>query len=51
VAGYAFEGSKALTEDNLWFVGLALDDENQFEASDARIAQWCDNLLESWHLG
>lgn len=50
VAGYTFEGSKALTDDQQWFVGLALDDENQFELSDTRIAEWCDGLIETWQL-
>lgn len=50
VEGYEFEGSKALTDDGQFFVGLALDDENQFEDSDARIAQWCADLRESWLL-
>ena len=28
------------------FVGLALDDVNQFEQSDERIAQWCEQILQ-----
>ncbi|WP_026971693.1 flavodoxin FldB [Aliagarivorans marinus] len=42
--GYEFEASKALTEDGQFFYGLALDDENQYEHSDQRIADWCDQL-------
>ena len=42
--GYEFEASKALTADGSHFVGLALDDENDFELSDQRIARWCDQL-------
>lgn len=42
---YEFEGSKALTEDKSHFVGLALDDESQYEKTDERIAQWCEQLL------
>ncbi|MCM2681332.1 flavodoxin FldB [Echinimonas agarilytica] len=48
---YQFNASKALTPDNSQFVGLALDDEGQFERSDQRIEDWCDQLLnelESW---
>lgn len=43
--GYTFEASKALTEDQTHFVGLALDEDNQFELSDARIATWCEQVL------
>ena len=42
--GYTFEASQALTEDQGHFVGLALDDEHQFQQSEARIAQWCESL-------
>jgi flavodoxin II len=44
--GYTFNESQALTEDKQHFVGLALDDENQFDQTDQRIAQWCEQLLE-----
>lgn len=44
--GYEFEASKALTEDKTQFVGLALDDENQYEQTDERIAQWTAALLK-----
>ncbi len=44
--GYEFEASKALTEDKTQFVGLALDDENQYEQTDGRIAQWTAALLK-----
>ncbi|MEO0443367.1 MAG: flavodoxin, partial [Pseudomonadota bacterium] len=42
--GYSFTGSQALTEDHSHFVGLALDDENQFDQTDERIATWCEQL-------
>lgn len=44
--GYEFEASKALTEDNSQFVGLALDEDNQYEQSDERIALWCQQIQE-----
>lgn len=44
--GYEFNESKAVTEDNEFFVGLPLDDENQFELTDERIKTWCDELLD-----
>lgn len=43
--GYQFEQSKALTEDQLYFVGLALDDENQFDQTDTKLALWCQQIL------
>lgn len=44
-AEYEFNQSKALTDDREFFVGLALDDENQFEQTDARVAKWIDGVL------
>jgi flavodoxin II len=48
--GYEYDGSKALTEDESQFVGLALDDENQFDETDARIAAWCAQILREFGL-
>lgn len=44
--GYDFIDSKGLTEDKQFFVGLSLDDENQYDLSDDRINQWCQQLIE-----
>jgi len=44
--GYEFAASKALTEDNDYFVGLALDEDTQYELSDQRIEQWCLQILD-----
>ena len=44
--GYEFEDSKALTEDRQHFVGLPLDDENQFELTDQLIADWCLQIID-----
>jgi len=44
--GYEFIASKGLTEDKQFFVGLSLDDENQYELSDDRIEQWCKLICE-----
>lgn len=49
-AGYEFESSKALTQDNQYFVGLALDEENEFAESANRIAQWCVQVLAEFGL-
>lgn len=43
--GYDFAHSKALTEDKEFFVGLALDEDNQYDQSEQRIEQWCDQIL------
>ncbi len=40
-SGYDFEGSKALTADKEYFVGLALDDDCEPELSEQRISDWC----------
>ncbi|MCG9678231.1 MULTISPECIES: flavodoxin FldB [Vibrio] len=42
---YEFEASKALTEDGNQFVGLALDEDSQYELSDERIATWIEQVL------
>ncbi len=46
--GYEFTASKALTEDGEFFVGLSLDDENQYEQTDERVKQWCAQIIEEW---
>jgi flavodoxin II len=43
--GYEFNASKALTEDSKSFVGLSLDEDNQYDLSDERIEQWCEQIL------
>lgn len=44
--GYEFIGSKGLTPDKKQFVGLALDEDTQYELTDTRIATWCTQILE-----
>ena len=46
--GYQFNESKALTPDKTHFVCLALDEENEFELSDERIARWCTQVREAF---
>lgn len=45
VEGYEFTQSKALTEDGQYFVGLSLDDENQWQHSEKRIDDWVEQIL------
>lgn len=49
-AGYEFENSKALTPDSEQFVGLALDEENEFDKSAERISRWCQQVLAEFGL-
>ncbi|MFM2588854.1 flavodoxin FldB [Vibrio sp. TBV020] len=42
---YEFEASKALTDNETKFVGLALDEDSQYELSDERIASWVEQIL------
>ncbi|WP_261887335.1 flavodoxin FldB [Vibrio aerogenes] len=46
--GYEFESSKALTEDGNHFVGLALDEDSQYELTDERLANWCEQILTEY---
>ena len=46
--GYEFEASKALTEDQSHFVGLSLDEDNQYQLTDERLSQWCEQVLEEF---
>lgn len=48
--GYNFTGSKAVTEDGQYFVGLALDDDSDFELSDDRIVRWCRQIMAEFEL-
>jgi len=43
--GYEFTSPKPLSADGQQFVGLALDDVNQFEVTDERVEQWCEQIL------
>ncbi|SBS32114.1 Flavodoxin-1 [Marinomonas spartinae] len=42
--GYEFEASQACTEDKMHFVGLAIDEDQQFELTDQRVEQWVIQL-------
>ncbi|WP_019605033.1 flavodoxin FldB [Teredinibacter turnerae] len=48
--GYEFEQSKALLEDSQQFVGLALDEETEFDKSAERIATWCRQIRSEFGL-
>jgi len=44
VEGYSFEASKALTDDELKFVGLALDEDGQHGETEERVQRWVSQL-------
>ena len=46
ITGYQFSASKALSVDQQHFVGLALDEDSQYEKSDLRIEKWCLQILQ-----
>lgn len=50
VAGYNFEASKALTEDEQQFVGLALDEDCQRGETQERVETWCAQVLQEFGL-
>ncbi len=46
--GYTYEASKALTPEGTHFVGLALDEENEFAKTPERIAGWCKQIRDEF---
>ena len=46
--GYQFNSSYALSPDKKYFVGLALDEENEFGLSESRIRQWCQQISQEF---
>jgi len=46
--GYEFAASKALTTDKAQFLGLSLDEDNQYDLSEDRIDQWCEQILTEY---
>ncbi|VTQ57697.1 flavodoxin FldA [Campylobacter jejuni] len=43
--GFEFTSPKPLSADGKHFVGLALDDVNQFDLTEERLQQWCEQIL------
>ncbi|WP_291968964.1 flavodoxin FldB [Candidatus Symbiopectobacterium sp.] len=46
IEGYEFTTTKPLTSDGKRFVVLALDEVNQYDLSDERLQQWCEQILQ-----
>ncbi len=42
--GYTFDDSEAIVNDR--FVGLALDEDNEYNETEARIAKWVEELKQ-----
>ncbi len=42
--GYDFISSKALINEGRLFVGLPIDEDSQYEKTDQRIEQWCQQI-------
>lgn len=47
--GYEFNASKALTQDQEHFVGLSLDEDNQYDLSEDKINRWCKQILKEYN--
>lgn len=43
--GYEFTSPKPVIDDGKLFVGLALDEANQYDLSDKRLEQWCEQIM------
>ncbi|MEH6577543.1 MAG: flavodoxin FldB [Amphritea sp.] len=50
VEGYSFDVSKALTQDQTQFVGLALDEDSQSDQSAERIEKWLPAVLAEFEI-
>ncbi|MEM7142495.1 MAG: flavodoxin [Actinomycetota bacterium] len=46
--GYDFDSSRAANADKTRFCGLALDEDNQWELTDARLDAWIDQILSEY---
>lgn len=48
--GYEFDESKAVTDDGEFFVGLAIDEDQQPEMTAERVDQWVDQIKDEMGL-
>lgn len=49
-SGYKFKASKALTEDESHFVGLAVDHDSQSAETESRVESWVPQVLAEFDL-
>ena len=47
VDGYNFDASKALLADGKHFAGLAIDEDQQPELTEARVKEWADSIRDA----
>ncbi|MFT7267498.1 MAG: flavodoxin II [Porticoccus sp.] len=50
VSEFKFNQSKAMNANQQYFVGLAIDDKNQFELTDKSISSWCAQVYKEFQL-
>ncbi|WP_409523420.1 flavodoxin [Nitrincola sp. MINF-07-Sa-05] len=50
VDGYSFEASRALTDDEQYFVGLALDEDGQHGVTEERLDLWLPQVCQAFDL-
>lgn len=48
--GFEWDESKALTEDEDFFVGLGIDEDQQPELTEARVVEWVQQIKEEMEL-
>lgn len=48
--GYEFDESKAVTDDGEFFVGLGIDEDQQPELTEGRVADWVEQVREEFGL-
>ncbi|WP_319379829.1 flavodoxin [Thiomicrorhabdus sp.] len=48
--GFEFDESKAVTEDEEFFVGLAIDEDQQPELTEERVSDWVAQVKEEFEL-
>jgi len=48
--GFEFDESKAITEDEAFFVGLGIDEDQQPELTETRISEWVAQIKEEMAL-
>ncbi|UTF60606.1 flavodoxin [Gilvimarinus sp. DA14] len=46
--GYDFDESLALTQDRTHFVGLGIDEDQQFELTDERVETWVNQIVAEY---
>lgn len=48
IEGYEFTSQLPIVTGTDYFVGLAIDEDSQYELTDIRIDNWCIQLIDEW---